>query len=300
MASDDAPVASPLDVLVIGVANVDLVTHVSSLPAPGETRFGSELTVLPGGKGLNQAINVAQHGGRAALAASAGDDPWGRLLRRTLDDAGVDTAAFSLIPGGSTAGVLVQVPPGGDSAVTVTRTATTLPGHADLDRAQAHLQQAAVIVLQLELSLKVIDRALATAQGIKIGMLAPQQPLPRSTLASLDLIVVNSTEAALMLGRSRPEPARATAELASDLLRLGPGAAIVTMGPKGAAYAQGNTADVIPAPSTRMTDSTGAGDALLGVVGLTLAGGGSLADAVAAGVAAGSDAVQHRGAIRLE
>jgi ribokinase len=300
MASDDTRQSHCLDVLIVGVANVDLVTSVPILPAPGETKFGTELQIRPGGKGLNQAIAVARYGGNVALAASAGDDPWGHLLLRALEHAGVDTSAFTLVSGGSTAGVLIQVPAGGDSAVTVTRTATTLPHLGDLGRARTHLERAAVTVVQLELSLEVIDRALTTARGIKIGMLAPQQPLARPTLNALDLIVVNAAEAASMLGRARPETVPMTVGLAVELLELGPGAAVVTMGSDGAVYADGDTVGVVPSFPTRMIDSTGAGDALLGVVGLTLARGGSLADAVKAGVAAGSEVVQHMGAVHLE
>jgi ribokinase len=297
--SDSTPAATPHDVVIVGVANVDLVTHVPQLPAPGETAFGSELAVLPGGKGLNQAITVAQHGGNTALVASAGDDPWGRLLLQALRDADVDTSAFALVPHGKTAGVLIHVPASGDSAVTVTRTATTFPELADIDRAQSQLHHAATVIVQLELAPDVIARTLTNAPGIKIGMLAPQNPLPASTMQALDLIVVNASEAALMLDQPRPETAEAVARLASDLMQLGPSAAVVTMGPAGAGYSDRNSTRVVASPRARVTDSTGAGDAFLGVLGLTLAKGGQLDDAVAAGVVAGSHAVQHHGAVQI-
>ena len=36
-----------LDVLIVGVANVDLVTRVPALPRAGETAFGSLLEIAP-------------------------------------------------------------------------------------------------------------------------------------------------------------------------------------------------------------------------------------------------------------
>lgn len=297
--SDNEPMGARHDVVVVGVANVDLVTHVPHLPSPGETTFGSELAILPGGKGLNQAITVAQHGGNAALVASAGDDAWGRLLRQALRDAGVDTSAFTLVPRATTAGVLIHVPANGDSAVTVTRTATTLPELVDIDRAKPQLRHAATVVVQLELAPDVIIHTLTSAPGTKIGMLAPQNPLPSRTMRALDLIVVNASEAALMLDQPRPETVEAAARLASDLVRLGPSAAVVTMGPAGAVYAARDITQVVESPLARVADSTGAGDAFLGVLALTLAKGGRLDDAVAAGVVAGAQAVQHHGAVRL-
>lgn len=48
--------ATRLDVLVVGVANIDLVTRVPALPGEGQTAFGGDLIARPGGKGLNQAL----------------------------------------------------------------------------------------------------------------------------------------------------------------------------------------------------------------------------------------------------
>lgn len=136
------------DVAVVGVANVDLVTRVPRLPGEGEAAFGTELEARPGGKGLNQAIAVAREGGRSALIAKAGDDAWGRILRHTLISNGVAASTFTLVPRGITAAVLVQVPASGDSAVTVTRTATTLHTLDDIRRARPLLHNAAVVIAQ--------------------------------------------------------------------------------------------------------------------------------------------------------
>jgi ribokinase len=287
----------PLDVLVVGVANVDLVTRVSHLPKTGETAFGTELAVMPGGKGLNQAIAVAQQGGRVALVAKAGDDGWGRLLKDALRAAGVDTAAFNLVPGGRTAAVLVQVPDGGDSAVTVTRTATTLHTLAEIELAQSFLNRAAVTVVQLELDSEVVDRAVDFARGKTIGMLAPRQPMSTATLATLHVLVVNAAEAGVMLGRPVPGTSTQAEEAAAALIRLGPATAVVTFGAGGAAYADGVGTATVPAPMMTAVDTTGAGDTFLGVLSLALARGENLHDAVATGVQAGAQAVQYIGAV---
>src|SRR5919199_1417411 len=154
-------VAARLDVVVVGAANVDLVVHVPSLPAAGETVFGTPLSVFPGGKGLNQAVAVAHLGGRAALVARIGDDAWGRFLVDSLTGAGVDVTAVTCLPGSVTGAAIVQVPPEGDSAVVVARPAGGVPAVSDIDKAADLLAVAPVTVVQLEFTPEVVSRTAA-------------------------------------------------------------------------------------------------------------------------------------------
>lgn len=282
------------DVAVVGVANVDLVTRVPCLPDEGETAFGTELEARPGGKGLNQAVAVARMGGRSALIAKAGDDAWGRMLRRTLISNGVDASTFMLVPGGVTAAVFVQVPASGDSAVTVTRTATTLHTLDDIRRARPLLHGAAVVVVQLELDTHVVEAALTGTSGTRIGTLAPLRPLPPSILGLLDIIVVNASEARQVLGEVADAPVDGR-RLAQSLVRLGPRAAVVTLGASGAAYADKVSVGIVPAQAVDVDETTGAGDAFLGTLALLQARGASLADAVTAATEAGTIVVAGAG-----
>jgi ribokinase len=80
---------------------------------------------------------------------------------------------------------------------------------------------------------------------------------------------------------------------------MGPSAAVVTLGPLGAAYACGEAGGQVPAPAVTVADTTGAGDAALGAFALARARRRPLAQAVAAAVEAGSAAVQEPGATLL-
>lgn len=286
----------PVEVAVVGVANVDIITRVERLPQDGQTVFGGRLEIRPGGKGLNQAIAVAGQGGRAALVANAGDDPWGHLLRDALLDAGVDATAFQLLADDTTAGVLIQIPASGDSAVTVTRGRWTLPSVEDVERARASMAEAAVTIVQLELAVQAIELAGAYATGRVIGTLAPSEPLPRNVLEQLDLLVVNAAEAAQVIGSDTPRTAVAARRCAENLREIGPSAAVVTMGADGAAYASGEEGGFVEAPKVDVVDTTGAGDALLGALSLALSRGMPLPEALDRGVYAGSQAVRGAGA----
>jgi ribokinase len=292
----DNLMSDPVEVAVVGVANVDIVTRVDRLPQEGQTVFGERLETFPGGKGLNQAIAVARQGGRAALVANAGDDPWGHLLLNSLLHAGVEVRAFQLVADDTTAGVLIQIPASGDSAVTVTRARRTLHSIEDIERAHALLAEATVMVVQLELDLPVIELAIAGAGGHVIGMLVPSEPLPRNVLERLDALVVNATEAAQIVGGVTPRTTEAARRCAEALREMGPSSAVVTMGADGAAYASEEEDGFVAAPRVDVVDTTGGGDALLGTLALALSRGASLPQAVQLGVLAGSQAVQSVGA----
>ena len=55
-------------ILVFGSINADLIVPVPRLPQPGETVLGGDYTLLPGGKGANQAL-AARRAGAANRAA---------------------------------------------------------------------------------------------------------------------------------------------------------------------------------------------------------------------------------------
>jgi ribokinase len=51
--------------------------RAARIPAPGETILGTDFVTVPGGKGANQAVAVAQLGGRATCIGAVGDDGFG-------------------------------------------------------------------------------------------------------------------------------------------------------------------------------------------------------------------------------
>ena len=79
--------------LVVGSINMDLVMRTQSLPRPGETVVGGSFSVVPGGKGANQAAAVARLGPSTALIGAVGDDDFGTAALDNLQRQGV--ARFS-------------------------------------------------------------------------------------------------------------------------------------------------------------------------------------------------------------
>jgi ribokinase len=284
---------SRADVVIVGRANVDLTVRIPHRPSPGRTVFSTGLATTPGGKSLNQAVAVARLGGRACLVANVGADSWGHELRTALAAAGVDTESFRLLPEATTAAAIIEVTPDGEPYVVLALSVATELNAEDVTRALAR-RPAPVVVGQLDLQPTAIDGILrAQRPDLLIGNLVPHPDLRRNVLAELDLFVVNIHEAAAVLGAGTIDPVAA----ARQLCRLGPRAAIVTAGPRGAAYSGPDGSDLVPATSVTVVDASGAGDAFLGALALSLSRGRSVPDSVAAAVRVGGEAVQHAGAL---
>jgi ribokinase len=61
-------------VVVVGSINLDLVVTAPALPRPGETVLGDRFTMVPGGKGANQAVAAARAGAACAFVGAVGQD----------------------------------------------------------------------------------------------------------------------------------------------------------------------------------------------------------------------------------
>ena len=59
-------------IAVFGSVNIDLVTPVERIAAPGETVMGGSYAVIPGGKGANQALAARRAGAEVAMVGAVG------------------------------------------------------------------------------------------------------------------------------------------------------------------------------------------------------------------------------------
>ncbi|HSR14814.1 MAG TPA: PfkB family carbohydrate kinase, partial [Gemmatimonadales bacterium] len=114
-------------------------------------------------------------------------------------------------------------------------------------------------LLQLEVDLGVVERAIALSGGRVILNPAPARRLPESLLRRVDVLVPNQSELALLTGGPMPERVSDAIRLAGRL--EGPGAVVVTLGSRGALVVAGGRSEHVAAPVVEAVDPTGAGDA---------------------------------------
>ncbi|MER5441216.1 ribokinase [Streptomyces sp. NPDC002790] len=282
------------DLLVVGSANADLVVGVDRRPAAGETVLGSDLRTHPGGKGANQAVAAAKLGARTALLARVGDDGHGRLLRDSMEAAGVDTSG--LLVGGAPTGVaLITVDPSGDNSIVVSPGANGRLTPEDVRASGGLFAGARVVSMMLEIPLDTVAEVVRNlADGARL-VLNPSPPaaLPDEVLAACDPLIVNEHEAKVIAGEDLGDDPE---DWARQLLALGPRSVVVTLGSEGALVADAAGSTRVAAVKVKAVDTTGAGDAFTAALAWRLGAGESLAEAAAYAAKVGATAVTKEGA----
>ncbi len=283
-------------VVVVGSANADLVLDIATRPAPGETVLGSDVHVTPGGKGANQAVAAGRLGGDVAFVGCVGDDDHGRLLHASLAGAGVDVAALRTVDA-PTGTAVIMVTPDGENSIIVSPGANRHLTPELLAEQRDVWQDAAVVVLQLEVPLESVEAVASAARGRVVLNTAPAAGLPADVIAVADPLVANESEARFLLGGAEGEGVA----LAERLLALGPRSVVLTLGSEGAVVVE-RTADkgvrsmTVPAHEVAAVDTTGAGDAFVGAMALRLSEGAVLVEAVELATSVAAVAVSRRGA----
>ncbi|HKU11898.1 MAG TPA: ribokinase [Sinomonas sp.] len=284
-------------VVVVGSVNQDIVLSVPSIPSAGETLLATSSRLATGGKGANQAVAAARSGATTQFVGAFGADSAAIGLRETLEREGVQIIPFpySTKPSGR---AIVMVDDGGDNAIVVDQGANGDLAADFVDQQLRRMTPADVLIVQCELSQATIDAALAAGRrrgATVILNLAPYRRLSTEALACASVIVVNESEAAGLASAALPlsDPAAVARSIASAYSC----ACIVTLGERGSVTADGALVTEVPAaPVARVVDTTGAGDAFVGVLGAKLAEGLELVAAVGSATAAAAHTVRALGA----
>ncbi len=289
-------------IVVVGSLNVDLVVPVERFPVAGETLLGGDYARHRGGKGANQAVAAARAGATVRMLGRVGDDAFGAWLRAGLDADGVDHRGVVALPDAPTGVAFISIDAHAQNVIIVSPGANGRLGAQDL---AAHAFDGAdVVLLQLEVPLAASLRAaeLAKAAGALVVLnLAPATALDAEQLRHVDVLVVNESEGALLLGIDAADLADRPERAARDLTTLVP-IAIVTLGASGSTWARRTTRAAEPSsghvagfPVTAV-DTTAAGDAFVGALAAALDRGAPIEAALRSANAAGALAVTVRGA----
>lgn len=277
--SAPVPPADAIAVVVVGSANLDLVTRVARMPHPGETLLGGAYDEFAGGKGLNQAVAAARSGARTAFVGAVGDDDAGHRLRRVLDDEEIDATSVITVAH-PTGRAVILVDADGENMIVVA------PGANDHVHLPSKLA-ARVVLAQLEVPMSVVAATLALARernAITVLNPAPAGDLSPTLIADCDVLVPNEHEVELLGGADR-------------LLAAGCRAVVVTRGGAGIDVHTDDDAWHQPPFDVEVVDTTGAGDACCGGLAARLAAGDDLRAAVRWGAAAGALATTRHGAV---
>ena len=284
-------------IVVLGSINMDLVARCDALPLRGQTLTAKSFTEIPGGKGANQAVAASRAGARVSMIGRIGSDAFADRLLTDLKDDRVDVKAVQTAEGPS--GVaMITVADDGENQIVVVPGANGCVTPKDVDRYADLITDADVLLLQLEVPMECVVRAIEVARGGDTRVILDPAPAPDnfpSKLLEVDLICPNETEAASLTGAPVETPDQIETA-ARRLYERGAKAVAITCGAHGTLLFDEKTVTHIEAFPTNAIDTTAAGDAFTGAVAVHWAETDLLVDAIRFGNAAGSIAASRAGA----
>lgn len=284
-------------IIVVGSANTDFIVQVPELPAPGETVLGGIFNQAKGGKGANQAVAAARLGGDVTLIARLGQDSLGSEALQGYQHEGIHTEYIVIDPSQPSGAALILVGSNGENMIAVAPGANNCLAPQDVEAAEEVIRQADCLLVQLEIPMETVQKALEIAQ--KHGILtilnpAPARSMPHDLYAFIDVLTPNQKEAAALLGET---------DLSADettLTRLAKATGIptivATLGALGVQVHTKGYGTSIPGFQITPVDTTACGDAFNGALAYALSNGKTVIEAAHYANAAGALAAIRLGA----
>lgn len=258
-----------LDLLAVGEAVVDLI----SVEETDSLRDARTFRLHVGGSPANVARTVSRLGGRAALVARVGDDPFGHLLRAELEGTGVLCDHLVLDPDARTTVIFVSHTRGTPDFLAYRDADFRLAPEQVTEEAisRARVVHVSAFALSRSPARWAAERALHLGHERECILSVDPNYSPRlwpdrkDALETLERALSMATltkpsldDARRLFGSVSPEDG------IRKFHELGPPLVVLTMGPEGVLVSEGGHIQHIPALPVSIADATGAGDAFWG------------------------------------
>lgn len=286
------------NILVVGSSNTDMVIKTNHLPRPGETVLGGTFFMNPGGKGANQAVAIARLGGMVSFICKTGSDIFGHQSQQLFEEEGIDTSYIFSDPKNPSGVALITVDSHAENCIVVASGANANLLPSDLEKAEEAIEQAELILMQLEIPMDTVEFVAETARKRNKRVIlnpAPAQPLSAVLLSRLYMITPNETEAEMISGVKITDEVSAR-EAAQVIRKMGVENVIITLGSKGALVYSDHMVELVPAVQVEAIDTTAAGDVFNGALTVALSKGRDLKEAVGFACKASAISVTRVGA----
>ena len=285
-------------IVILGVFVADTAFRADRAPRMGETIIGNSFALGPGGKGSNQAVAAAKLGADVTFLSKLGRDPFGDMALKTWADAGVTPRVTQSDDIATGAAYIFIEEATGDNAIIICPGVAATIAVSDVEANAELIASATAFVTQLEQPLDAAVRGLEIAReagALTILNPAPASSIPESMLALCDYVTPNEIETETLTGEAvtSVDDARRAAEV---FLAKGVGAAVITLGERGALFHSARQSELVPPVNAgAVVETTGAGDAFNGGFATALARGDDPVDAVRFGCAAAGISVTRPG-----
>jgi sulfofructose kinase len=262
-------------ILTVGVAVIDIVMSVDTLPRKPEKYRARGAAIVGGGCAANAAVAVARLGGRSLLSARTGQDRIGDMIVADLEGEGVDCSLVRRIEDGRSSFSSIYVDAAGERQIVNFRDmdlsfdaswlADRIPQGVDAILADTRWPQGAAAALSA-----------AKSRGVP-GILDAEAPVREATDA-----VAAASHIAFSAQGLRDFTGIADLKDALAAARDETGAWVcVTDGPAGVTFFEGDAPAHVAAFPVEVVDTLGAGDVWHGAFALALGEGQGAREAIA-------------------
>jgi len=273
------------DVIVLNSHGVGQYAYADRMPKWGETMRVTHWHIdQDGGKGTNISVALGRLGLSVSYIGKVGNDPWGDLGEKWMQDAGVDTTFLYRTDEVATGTALIILGPNGENAIIDGDSSSEKLTLEEVTFAIDARKEAKVFVTGFEIPQQLSLAGAKHAKKLGMTTFLNPSPLPENPtgeLSFIDYLVLNEVEAKFLLNLSE------TAEKTSkDILRELKNVykcqnVIMTLGENGSCTLDQNNnfwSTAAPKPEN-VINTAGAGDGYLSAVVYKLITGTTLKDA---------------------
>ncbi|MGY3776383.1 ribokinase [Helcococcus sueciensis] len=288
-----------MDILVIGSFMMDHIIKTPRAPIKGETIIGDSLKIMPGGKGINQAVAASRLGANVSMAGMLGDDVHGKSFLKVLENENINSDNILINNKSSTGVGMVVNEDDGDNRIIVIPGSNLEYNLDDLYKIRNEIKRSKILVLQLEMQLEVMEEAINIAHDLSVPVVlnpAPAQKLSKELLSKVTYLTPNETELGILTG-DKIDSIDQAYKSAKKLLDLGVNNVIVTLGDKGVIYLTEDERGYIEAQNVEAINTIAAGDSFNGALAYCLVNDKSLGESVEFANCVGALTVTKDGAI---
>ncbi|MEM0005376.1 MAG: ribokinase [Ignisphaera sp.] len=285
-------------VSVVGSIHMDFYIRLPKLPQQDETVIGYGFTMLPGGKGANQAVATARLGAETYFIGRIGRDIFGERLIDVLKSNGVNTDYVTIDDTTHTGIAFILLNTSGENMIAVAPGTDHKVSREDVDRAIDIIKRSNAMLLQLEIPLDTVVYAARIGWENKTSVIlnpAPATPLPEEIYRYIYAMTPNRVELSMLTGVS-VKSFNDVIKASRILIEKGVKYVVTTLGGNGAMVVSEHSSIHVPAYKVNVVDTTGAGDIFSAALALFIAEGMDIVDACRMANAAAAIKITRMGA----
>ena len=273
------------DVIVLNSHGVGQYAYTDHMPVWGETLCVKNWHVAEdGGKGTNVAVALGRLGLTTAYIGKVGNDPWGDLGEKWLEDAGCDTTFMYRSNEVSTGTGLILIGPNGRNTVIDGDSSSKALTIKEVTDALDVMKGSSFFVTGFEVPMTIALGGAKYAKKLGMKTVLNPSPLPDKPMGPLDFVdylFVNEVEGRYICGLSEKDPIETRALLENIRAAYGVKNVVITLGSDGSAALCGEEFwTVPPVRVAKVVNTAGAGDGFMAATTANLVWGRNLREAM--------------------